>query len=414
MFLTTISHPEDSSTASPASTTTTATASPPSSNPDADALCPAPTLNTSQAELLLHYTTSTALTFSGRKNPKILTFWRHNAPHIGLSHPFVLHLLLSSSAFHLAHLTTNPDKNTQPLFPYRSSRNEYLSLARQHLATGIAGFSAQLAHLTPETAGALYLAAVLTCYCTFADEPRSRDDLLVCTTTTAAAAGTSPGRPDEEEAAVARMPFVCGVRLVRASFGTEVLFAGLMAPLGPGTPSELLREPVCVRDGFARVEWEAAVEGLRGFVAAAAAEEQRVPLGALDALIEIYAAVYGRRGLDGRITYAGPPENQFVFGWLYRVEPEFVACVRRCEPTALLVLAHYAVLLNTDAVQEGWYVEGWREHIIARVGEMLGDGYRGSEWMRWPTEHVLREPDDQRREMRDGEWLAHEQHCERP
>jgi hypothetical protein len=288
-------------------------------------------------------------------------------------------------------------------FPQRQSRSDYLSLAQRHFTAGLAGFSAQLSQPGPENCGALYLGAVLTSYCTFAAGPTSGRDLLVCI-------ANNGGAQDGIETAAAIssstswMPFVHGVRLMHQSFSPDVLFAGLMKPLNTSPSPKPREQPVYARDGFPRLDWEAALDGLRAFVADSCQNEEgqqaatpdadefsstaAVCLKALDALIGIYAATYGRHdGTDGEVTYDGPPENQFVFGWLYRVESRFVACVRRREPYALLVLAHYAVLLNRDAVQRGWYVKGWKEHIIATVdGYLAEDSCR--EWMRWPMEQL--------------------------
>lgn len=391
----------------------------PETTPDAPGvdIGPAP-INLDNAELLLHFVTTAAGTLAGNDNPDMHQFWPRNVPQIGLSHTFVLHLLFALAAFHLAHVAKEEDrtggsedndsvKATAPLpSPQRQSRADYLSLAQRHFTAGLSGFSSQLSQSGPENCGALYLGAVLTSYCTFAAGPTSRDDLLVCT------ADSNGGQNDTETTAAASssaswMPFVHGVRLMHQSFSPDVLFAGLMGPLNASRPPEPLEQPVYARDGFPRLDWEAALDGLRAFIAGShrggksqegAARVVEKPgiaafyLRPLDSLIGIYAATYGRRrSPDGEVTYTynGPPENQFVFGWLYRLEAEFVACVRRRESHALLVLAHYAVLLNGDAVRGGWYVDGWTEHIIATVGGYLGESSCG-EWMRWPMEQLPR------------------------
>lgn len=107
----------------------------------------------------------------------------------------------------------------------------------------------------------------------------------------------------------------------------------------------------------------------------------------MNGLICIYAATYGYSRADGGICYNGPSINQFVFGWLYRMDQTFVECVRRREPRALLILAYYAVLLNQDTVRHGWYIEGWNSHIIDRVGKMLGEE-NGRRFMQWPEQVV--------------------------
>ncbi|KAH6617043.1 hypothetical protein F5144DRAFT_381410 [Chaetomium tenue] len=377
----------------------------PSHSPDSTATPSSPAfdadrtrINLDNAELLLHFVTTTAETFAGGENPGMHRFWSRNTPQMGLSHPFVLHLILASAAFHLAYLATKEKARTESGGTDGNGRHQnpsgYLSLAQQHLTAGVSGFSSQLSRPEPDNCGALYLGAVLTSYCTFAAGPTSRDDLLVCTandmaTPNATAASASPG---------SWMPFVFGVRLMHESFSPEVLFAGLMAPFRTGSLSgQQLEQPVYVRDGFPRLDWEGALDGLRGFIADANPEGEpsstataSLCLAALDALIAIYSAIYGRRrGPDSDTRHAGPSEDQFVFGWLYRAQPEFVACVRNREPYALLVLAHYAVLLNTDTIPGGWYIEGWREHIVGRVGELVKNNEECSKWMGWPMAQAV-------------------------
>ncbi|KAK4158328.1 hypothetical protein C8A00DRAFT_39310 [Chaetomidium leptoderma] len=357
----------------------------------------APAINLDNAELLLHFVSTTAETLAGGESLNMREFWARNAPHIGLSHKFVLNFVLASAAFHLAYLVKKKgygtdgegvNNTTRSLCLARRSHGDYLSLAQQHLTAGLSGFSAQLSQPGPDNCGALYLGAVLTSYCTFAAGPTSPDDLLVCT-------ADREGRSDMKDVAASSaswMPFVHGVRLMHQSFSPDVLFAGLMEPLRIGPPQGPLQQPVYARDGFPRIDWEAALDGLREFIAGGSPDGKppstAVYLGPLDNLIGIYAATYGRRSSPGgEITYEGPSENQFIFGWLYRVGPEFVACVRRRDPHALLVLAYYAVLLGGEGIRGGWFVEGWREHIVARVGDFVLDTEcRG--WMRWPMEQA--------------------------
>ncbi|KAK4126882.1 hypothetical protein N657DRAFT_687272 [Parathielavia appendiculata] len=352
-------------------------------------------VNLGNAELLLHFITTTTETFAaGPDDPDILQFWKRNVPHIGLSHAFVLHLILATAAFHLAYLAKEGDQaatsDPQAPLPLRRSRSDYVDLAHQHFTVGLSGFSSQLSQAGPENCGALYLAAVLTSYCTFAAGPTSCHDVLVCTV-------HERGRQDTTQDPFSipplSMPFIQGVRLMRQCFSPDVLFAGLMKPLGPvSAPPGLLEQPVYAGVGFPRLDWEDALDRLRAFIASARPNKNNqedaaaASLRALDCLIDIYEATYGRRsGLGDTITYRGSHVNQFVFGWLYRVEPGFVACVRKGESLALLVLAHYAVLLNMDAVQKGWYIEGWKDHIIAVVDGLVGDG-EFKEFLMWPME----------------------------
>lgn len=286
---------------------------------------------------------------------------------------------------------------------HRKSSRAYLCLAQQHLTAGLSGFSAQLAQADPENCGGLYLGAVLTSYCTFAAGPTSPRDLLVAT---ADGAHDPVGSRDGSS----WMPFVSGVRTMNESFTPDMLFSGSMAPLNGGSPRRPVEEPAYTRDGFPRIEWEAALDGLRAFIAGdiTVGEKQlaEVPstrseqsdagsgkidicVKALDELIKIYAATYGRRDFNGRITYHGPAEDQFIFAWLYRMDRAFASSVRKREPYAMLVVAYYAVILNTETISGAWYVEGWGRHIVEAVVDLLTED-EDKEWMRWPIEQILR------------------------
>lgn len=315
----------------------------------------------------------------------MVPFWSQNAPRISLDHPFVLHLIEAIAAYHLAYASADSKRRETKSPNSRRSRSEYLSLASRHFTAGLSGFTAQLSHSGPDNCGPLYLGAVLTTYCTFASGPTSPDDLLVCTL----APSTSEEQDPSDDQAAAEpctwMPFVYGVRLLHDLFSPNVLFAGLMEPLQPYkgvSPEEPLGEPVCVRDGYQRLDWEDACLQLSEWVGGGDNDPCRL---AMDSLLPIYAATYGYSEVAGRIHYEGASANQFVFGWLYRLNNAFLQCVRRREPRALLVLAYYAVLLNKDTVQQGWYIEGWRSHIIDRVGRMLGEK-DGHQFMQWPEQ----------------------------
>ncbi|KAK3995205.1 hypothetical protein QBC44DRAFT_29489 [Cladorrhinum sp. PSN332] len=399
----------DSPTTNTASPLSSATPTPSPQTTDVDS---AP-LNVNNVELLLHFLTTTTETLASAGS-HMHEFWTRNAPHIGLSHSFVLHLIFASAAFHLAYLakyvrSPGEGRRASARPCRRRSRGEYLSLAQQHLTVGLSGFSAQLTRASPENCGALYLGAVLTSYCTFAAGPTSSEDLLVGTANDA----RDPVGSDSNSS---WMPFVYGVRLMHETFSPDVLFAGSMAPLKGASPRRPLEDPIYVRDGFPRLDWEAALDGLRVFIAGvvrsgedqqvgapsalterSGAESAKTPtyLHALDGLIGIYAATYGRQGPDGEISYDGPSENEFIFGWLYRMDPAFVSSVRRREPCAMLVLAHYAVLLNAETIPGAWYVEGWRQHIIEAVVGFLVEGEHRN-WMRWPMEQIVPEKRERR------------------
>ena len=319
-------------------------------------------LNIPDAELLLHFVSYTAPTFvlSGNSKPDdpIVNFWTHNVPRIGLSHHFVLHLMFAVSGYHLAHLHRND--------PADLAHKVYASLAGNHLSAGLRGLTEALGDLDNENHGALYLGATLVCYCAFAAGPADGGDLLLCNVD-----GTGPAR---------WVPLIRGLKYIRDAADPGKLWSGLMAPLAPTSEASDLNGPTFAREGFRRVDWVGQFDVLRVLIMQRSEPEAAIYARCLESLRCIYAATFG--DIDG--TYDGPPENQFVYGWLYRVEEGYVACLRRREPLALVLLAHFALLLRT--MRDDWFMDGWTEHLLGRTREYLPHDME--HWVRWPTKEA--------------------------
>ena len=85
---------------------------------------------------------------------------------------------------------------------------------------------------------------------------------------------------------------------------------------------------------------------------------------------EIHTVVMGEPGL--------------VFTWLVVVQASYVAQLEKKEPMALVILAHYAVLLHTSNGQ--WWLEGRGAHLVHVIHQLLPP-----EWLSaidWPREAV--------------------------
>lgn len=290
------------------------------------------------------------------KDNRITEFWVHNVPRIGLSHHFVLHLAFAVAGYHLASLTAGEE-----------SRQRYLLLAERHFSAGLARFTKALLNCNANDCGALYTSAVLVCYSTFAAGPLSSDDLLVC--------NVNHANP------VRLLPLIQGLQVIRETVPPDTLFSELMAP-----PSPLVDDPNPVssptfsREGFPRIDWEEPLRELRCLITSSASLDVDTCLHAFDHLSAIYEATYGKS--DG--SYEGPAENRFVFGWLYRMETKFVACLQRKEPLALLILTYYAVFFGT--MRDCWFMDGWSHHLIPRLRDFLGRDF--ARWLRWPIYQV--------------------------
>ncbi|KAL2843347.1 hypothetical protein BJY01DRAFT_248635 [Aspergillus pseudoustus] len=330
----------------------------PSSDGALDSTCP---WDTSVAELLLHFVSSTSCSFAASEGPDdpMQKFWSFNVPQLGLTHHFVMHLILAIAGHHLAYLRAN-----------EPSAKHYNLLATSHASKGLSGFTAALANPNPGNCGALYVSAILVCYCTFAGGPTAPGDLLVCSVGGDSGDGTS------------RL-LIQGVRIIREMVDPTTLFSGLLEPLRSAIANVSKNqnsEPTCKRNGFPRIEWEGPLEHLREVVVTTGGIDMPAHIHALDGLVVIYHAAYGDR--DG--VYTGPDLNSHIFGWLYRLRAPFLDCLHRNEPVSLLILAYYAVLFKTT--EKCWYMDGWMEHLILAIKNVIGPDFAC--WMQWPIAQI--------------------------
>lgn len=283
-------------------------------------------------------------------------FWSHNVPRLGLQFHFVLHLAFSLAAHHLAYLEAEDTEK----------RNVLVALAEHHFSLGLVETAELLPKLDNDTCGPLYVASMLTCFNKFAAGPQRKGDLLVC----------SIGEDQESRTWI---PLIRGVRVIRSRFPPEVLFSGHLEPFWHYslTPSSL--QPTFTLLNIKRLVWEEPLDRLRKFVELSDSLSTSVRLRALDAMIPIYEATYGRiieQASDAKPLY------RFVFHWMYWLEAEFIASLQQGDQVSLLILAYYAVLLNT--MRSKWYMEQWAEHIIASIKEEIKQDLQC--YLKWPLE----------------------------
>lgn len=329
-------------------------------SPAAPYVAPDAALNVSQAELLHHFTVYTArsLVASARhRDHPVILFWQRNAPQLGFSHPYFLHMTLSLAAHHLRRLKAAAG---------RQEDWRYLGLATRHLSMGISGMNKALASMNSNNCGALLVSSMVICICTFAAGPTGPGDLLLCDL-------------DGDTAGGRILPLIQGVRLIQREFDAGPLYTGLLRPLDPVIAGSLDDpRPTCVCQGFARISWVGPLDRLRKLVESDTSPNAAVYLRAFELVVTVYEAVYG----DESGTMRCPTYYKMVLIFLYFAEDQFVACLRKGETLALLILAYYAPLLRADPNE--WFLQGWAEHIVRNIRDRVGEEY--AHYLDWPME----------------------------
>jgi hypothetical protein len=97
----------------------------------------------------------------------------------------------------------------------------------------------------------------------------------------------------------------------------------------------------------------------------------------LDVLIEKYGAVF-----------ADSPDLDtigVVYSWPIRVPDLFIQMVNRKRPEALVLLAHYCLLLNK--VDYLWWMQGIGRHLLQSIHKVLGDEWES--WIVWPLQDLV-------------------------
>lgn len=247
-------------------------------------------------------------------------------------------------------------------------KEHYRSLAAHYSTLGLHKVTEMLPRIDAQNCHAVYTAAVFACINTFARGPQPGDYLLF-----------------SENGAPEWLPLLRGVRTLIDMIGEHTVASGPqgdrpvdLSPKAsePGTTAFSLR---CTR-----LEWTGQFERLSEMVnVSAGTTDAAVNAKALEQLRMCYWATYG--GADGE--YQGDANHQNLFIWPYQLEDEFTDALQGRDQAALVILAHFAVLLKVFGFSI-WFLQGWSEHLLDGAQKFLDEHHRA--WVKWPVEQTAR------------------------
>ncbi|KAI1140285.1 hypothetical protein F5Y05DRAFT_312120 [Hypoxylon sp. FL0543] len=303
-----------------------------------------PHLTVDDLELLHHYLTDAQLS----QGHKVL--WQVKVPRLAFTHHYALHLLLAISALHMMRL--EPDRS-----------EHFRKLADTHHSIGIRQATELFPHLSKDNCSALYVAAALACSCSFARKPGLGNLLVV-----------ADGRE------VPWLDLLRGVRLIVENIGLEHVFSGVLAPFPPAQSKD---PPATDALEVEFVPWEEPLSKLWTLVSTAPTSTHEFYNSTLGCLSWCFQETFG--------TSACPKTEiigkfEVIIAWLYKLEDHFVRLLRGKQPTALIILAHFAILLST--LEYCWFVQGWAIHVSRGIADVLDSSYQ--HWLQWPNEQIER------------------------
>jgi hypothetical protein len=296
----------------------------------------------SDAELLIHYTTVAYRTFSFSSS--LGKFLRSDLPREALSHPFLLRELMAFAGFHLAYL--HPEKRQSHLLS--ASRNQDLAIKglRESLSKAV---NAQSCHYSYITSLFLILSK-FGAITTFKTQPLDHG----CMT------------PIRRLLEIFGM--VHGMDGVFRSSEREIRcgpFEGLFRQDCPASSTRVLLVSARLQELKLPIEAESTACGTMAIM-----------VSAIDTLLAATITVTSHK------TSAPPAELRAIFLWPMLVTPPFIRLAEEGHPIALLILAHYCVLVHW-AAEQCWCFEGWAKAVADAIATQVSGSPWGP-WLAWP------------------------------
>ncbi|KAJ5358471.1 Protein of unknown function DUF3468 [Penicillium cataractarum] len=276
----------------------------------------------------------------------VFGIWQKHLPEWGFEFSAILHLILALSALHLGH--------DQP-----ELRDQYIRQADHHFTFGVQSVTAIISQLNPENCQMVYMAAVMICFIYFGRGPRPGEYLIF-----------------SEHGPAEWVVLMNGVKLI-LHLHHEKVFSGILEPSGEGISCEFI--PAMRAELH---EHRIHLEEVQLFLEAENAEnnELDLKLAALHDLFELLYEMYEKIS----VGKSGVFLMDVLIGWIYRRPEEFVHLSEKCDPGALVIFAHWAVLLKY--METSWFMEGWAKHVLTGISGSLHVRHRS--WIEWPLQKV--------------------------
>lgn len=282
-----------------------------------------------------HYITVTCSTLSDQAI--LQQIWRVVIPKEALSYNFLMHGLLALSARHLV--------CTQP-----SERHLYTGLAMMHQNLALTSFRPVLDKITPRNCNALFAFSTLVVVFAFAFPQ-------------------SPG------AAQARAP-------IEETMEIFVLLRDITAIVRPawdwieqGSLGPLIRCRTVEPQASVPQDVENALDRL---------EEHNKATSVVEGIRATYASTIQNLRIAFEKTSLNPGDRELALAWPIIVEAPYLTLLKMQQPMALIILAHYGVILH--GMNDHWWSKGWGIRVIKAVSGRLDAVWQPS--VSWAMEKV--------------------------
>jgi hypothetical protein len=298
-------------------------------------------MDTDSLELFHHYTTATCLILSRSRN---IDIWQVAIPRMALQHAFLMHGILALSALHLSRM--QPLRTRKLTFLASAHEQAALPSFRKHISQSLN------LNNNNETCDAVFSFSGFVIPFILASESASMSRI-----------------PGLEDAAPHWFHAIRGL-MVLLSGNWSTLSQGLYNPLllagGTSAPVSYAHNP----NDSHLVE----VQNLMSSYDFADVQESVACQIALDEL---------RRILSPCKTTVGFKAAFLI--WPSMVPIDYIRLLHLKHPIALIILAHYCVLIKK--IETVWYLRGLGQNLLSSIHEVLEPKWRP--WLEWPMEQPV-------------------------
>lgn len=301
--------------------------------------------NLCDLELLHFYTSSTCFTFSN--DPLRRHVWQYVVPQIAFSNDFLLHGLLAVSALHLARVVPEREHTLS-------------AIASGHHAAALPNFRSAIDSVTSQNCQAcLIFGTILVVYELGSDI--STNCLFFST-------ATNPSSPGTIEC----------IQLLRGSAHIVHSYydAITQGPLKPILTWDNLDELAAESNPVEPARFSALSKLWDPMDVSVSATEVEALDEALRWLKIIYTMI---------ITCAKTDPASAALTWPVRVPEFYLLMVDSRQPAALIVLAHFCLLLNK--VDDFWWIQGLSRRLLKEIDRILGKQWES--WISWPLQDLV-------------------------
>lgn len=302
-------------------------------------ISPSRDLNLSDLELLHQYLTSTCKATS--QLPEVTAHIQTTIPRLAQDHPFLMRGILAKAAIHLSWLQPN-------------RKSHYAALASNHHGLGLPAFRAALQNMTPDNCDALISYSKGLVWCAFAWH-----ESFSTNTQAASSVGNVSWLPQ-------------WFNLLRGS-------CLIVEASRRWTANCLYALPPALDD---ITEFFSSVDGCR-ISALKLRLFSTVLFPTCEAVTSALAALEYSFALASMRHHNTPFRNAINY-WGGALQNDYITLLQEKEPWALIVLAHFCVLVHRSETR--WFMKGHGARLLQSISDRLDVQWH--EYLQWPLEEI--------------------------